>query len=109
MAPSDESPSGANCRRLEGKVALVTAATAGIGLATAERLAQVGSEVGQCQSLHLPRPHAHTRLSRFPLPYASIGGRQRLHLQPVSGAWVNGSARGIDVHANGGLFAPGLC
>ncbi|KXZ56906.1 hypothetical protein GPECTOR_1g817 [Gonium pectorale] len=36
------------CRRLEGKVALVTAATAGIGLATAERLAQEGASVYIC-------------------------------------------------------------
>ncbi|PNH09405.1 Dehydrogenase/reductase SDR family member 4 [Tetrabaena socialis] len=36
------------CRRLEGKVALVTAATAGIGLATAERLAEEGASVFIC-------------------------------------------------------------
>ncbi|KAG2448150.1 hypothetical protein HYH02_006735 [Chlamydomonas schloesseri] len=48
MAPSNEAPDGAKCRRLEGKVALVTAATAGIGLATAERLAQEGASVFIC-------------------------------------------------------------
>ncbi|GFR40523.1 hypothetical protein Agub_g1092 [Astrephomene gubernaculifera] len=36
------------CKRLVGKVALVTAATAGIGLATAERLAQEGASVFIC-------------------------------------------------------------
>ncbi|GLI69172.1 hypothetical protein VaNZ11_013741 [Volvox africanus] len=36
------------CKRLEGKVALVTAATAGIGLATAERLAREGASVFIC-------------------------------------------------------------
>ncbi|GLC38050.1 hypothetical protein PLESTB_000442300 [Pleodorina starrii] len=42
-------PAGSvKCKRLEGKVALVTAATAGIGLATAERLAQEGASVFIC-------------------------------------------------------------
>ncbi|GIL73323.1 hypothetical protein Vretimale_4879 [Volvox reticuliferus] len=36
------------CKRLEGKIALVTAATAGIGLATAERLAREGARVFIC-------------------------------------------------------------
>lgn len=34
-----------SCRRLEGKVALVTASTAGIGEAIARRLAQEGAAV----------------------------------------------------------------
>lgn len=40
--------SSASCRRLEGKVALVTAATAGIGLAIAERLGKEGARVYIC-------------------------------------------------------------
>ncbi|KAG2442387.1 hypothetical protein HXX76_002473 [Chlamydomonas incerta] len=48
MAPAGAAPSGMKCRRLEGKVALVTAATAGIGLATAERLAEEGASVFIC-------------------------------------------------------------
>jgi NAD(P)-dependent dehydrogenase (short-subunit alcohol dehydrogenase family) len=35
-------------KRLTGKVAVVTAATAGIGLAIAERLAQEGAKVMIC-------------------------------------------------------------
>ena len=39
---------GMSCRRLEGKVAVVTAATAGIGQAIAERLGQEGAKVFIC-------------------------------------------------------------
>lgn len=42
---SDKVP---NCRRLEGKIALVTAATAGIGLGIVTRLAQEGAHVVLC-------------------------------------------------------------
>ena len=38
----------ANCKRFEGKVALVTAATAGIGLGIAQRLGQEGAKVVIC-------------------------------------------------------------
>lgn len=40
--------SNIKCKRLEGKVAIVTAATAGIGRATAERLASEGAKVFLC-------------------------------------------------------------
>lgn len=36
------------CRRLEGKKAIITAATAGIGLAMAERLAREGAQIFIC-------------------------------------------------------------
>lgn len=42
------SSSSSHCRRFEGKVALVTASTAGIGLAIAERLGREGASVVVC-------------------------------------------------------------
>lgn len=39
---------GVKCKRYEGKVALVTAATAGIGFGIAKRLGQEGAKVVIC-------------------------------------------------------------
>ena len=47
----------AQCRRLEGKVAIVTAATAGIGQSIAERLGQEGARVFICS--RYKREHWH--------------------------------------------------
>lgn len=45
MVRAMSSPAPSPDRRLEGKIAIVTGATAGIGLVTARRLAQAGAEV----------------------------------------------------------------
>eukprot|EP00955_Chlamydomonas_euryale_P102338 365413-Chlamydomonas_euryale.AAC.2 len=49
LAPASDRPhADMSCRRLEGRVAIVTGATAGIGLATAERLGSEGARVFIC-------------------------------------------------------------
>ena len=74
-----------SCRRFVGKVALVTASTAGIGLATAERLLQEGATVIICSR------------SQANVDAALASLRSRGHAAAVSGVAANiNTPTGVD-------------